>query len=171
MAKNNRSPDKGQSVVARRGFIKGAAIAGLSVAALPIASAQSPPSPPSDERVILDFWDAWGSRNEAAIMSFFRDDATYHNIPVAPVVGATAIRATVHAFLQLFLTVRIETISIAAERGVVHTERIDHFGVANGNVVNLPVAGTLYLCYGKILLWRDYFDLATFEAQSGVVLS
>jgi limonene-1,2-epoxide hydrolase len=53
----------------------------------------------------------------------------------------------------------------------VHTERIDHFNVFNGKVVALPVAGTLYLSRGKITLWCDYFDLATFEMQSGIKLS
>jgi limonene-1,2-epoxide hydrolase len=89
---------------------------------------------------------------------------------VAPLVGAVAIRATVRAFLQAFTTVKIETVSLACRGDVVHTERIDHFNVFNGKVVALPVAGTLYLSRGKITLWRDYFDLATFETQSGITL-
>ena len=124
-----------------------------------------------NERIVLEFWDAWAAKDEEAIMRQFSDDATYHNIPVAPLVGATAIRATVRAFLQAFVTVKIETVSLASQGDVVHTERIDHFNVFNGNVVALPVAGTLYLAHGRIRLWRDYFDLATFETQSGITLS
>jgi limonene-1,2-epoxide hydrolase len=121
-------------------------------------------------RAVLEFWEAWGTRDEEAIMSYFSDDATYHNVPVAPIVGAVAIRSTVQTFLQLFQSVRIETLSSAASGEVVHTERVDHFRVYNGNAVTLPVAGTLYMAGGKIYLWRDYFDLAAFESQSGIRL-
>lgn len=121
-------------------------------------------------RTVIELWEAWGARDADAIMSYFSDDATYHNVPVAPIVGAVAIRATVQAFLQLFHTVRIETLAMASHGEVVHTERINHFHVVNGNVVMLPVAGTLYLSGGRIYLWRDYFDLAAFESQTGVRL-
>jgi limonene-1,2-epoxide hydrolase len=124
-----------------------------------------------NERIVCDLWAAWGARDEAAVMGHFSDEAIYHNMPVAPLVGIAAIRATVRAFLQAFITVEIETVSLASLGDVVHTERIDHFQVFNGNVVALPVAGTLYLSRGKITLWRDYFDLATFEAQSGITLA
>jgi limonene-1,2-epoxide hydrolase len=119
-------------------------------------------------RTVLEHWEAWGTRDEHAIMSYFSDDAIYHNIPVAPIVGAVAIRSTVRAFLQLFVSVQVETLSMTSHDEVVHTERINHYQGFNGNVVALPVAGALYLSRGLIYLWRDYFDLASFETQSGV---
>jgi len=178
MATNNRSVGKDNSASTRRGFLRGAAIAGLSLSAVPaIARAdddsdglQGAGQDRLDERTVLDFWDAWNTKCEDKIMSFFTKDAEYHNIPVDPVIGIDAISALVASFLAAFTSVNIVTLSIAAHNGVVHTERTDNFKVVNGRVVALPVAGTLYLTRGKIRLWRDYFDLATFEAQSGLKL-
>jgi len=173
MATNTRSPGNDKSVATRRSFLRSAAIAGVTLAALPAARAATDDTETqerTDERTILAFWDAWNAKCEDLIMSFFTPDATYHNIPVDPIVGMDAIRSTVQAFLQLFAKVNIETVSIAAKGGIVHTERLDRFTIGNGKVVKLPVAGVLYLTKGKIRLWRDYFDLATFEGQSGVTL-
>lgn len=176
MATNNRSLGKDNSVSTRRGFLRGAAIAGISMSAVPaIARADDDPAQVAnqdrlDERTVLDFWDTWNTKCEDKIMSFFTKDAEYHNIPVDPVIGIDAIRSLVGGFLNAFSVVNIVTLSIAAHNGVVHTERTDNFKVVNGKVVALPVAGTLYLTRGKIRLWRDYFDLATFEAQSGLKL-
>jgi limonene-1,2-epoxide hydrolase len=178
MATNNRSLGKDKSVSTRRGFLRGAAIAGLSLSAAPAFArgdedfdeGQSDSQDRLDERTVLDFWEAWNTKCEDKIMSFFTKDAEYHNIPVAPVVGIDAIRALVGGFLGVFASINIVTVSIAAHSGVVHTERTDNFKVVNGKTVVLPVAGTLYLAKGKIHLWRDYFDLATFEAQSGLKL-
>lgn len=176
MATNNRSLGKDKSVSTRRGFLRGAAIAGISMSAIPaIARADDDPAQTAsqdrlDERTVLDFWDAWNAKCEDKIMSFFTREAEYHNIPVDPVIGIEAIRSLVDGFLSAFSVINIVTLSIAAHNGVVHTERTDNFKVVNGRVVTLPVAGTLYLTKGKIRLWRDYFDLATFTAQSGLTL-
>jgi limonene-1,2-epoxide hydrolase len=176
MATNNRSLGKDKSVSTRRSFLRGAAIAGISMSAIPaIARADDDPAQTAsqdrlDERTVLDFWDAWNAKCEDKIMSFFTREAEYHNIPVDPVIGIEAIRSLVDGFLSAFSVINIVTLSIAAHNGVVHTERTDNFKVVNGRVVALPVAGTLYLTKGKIRLWRDYFDLATFAAQSGLTL-
>ena len=173
MATNTRPPGNDKYVATRRSFLRGAAIAGVTLAAMPAARGGADDAASqerADERTILAFWDAWNAKCEDLIMSFFTADATYHNIPVDPIVGMDAIRSTVQAFLQLFAKVNIETISTAAKNGVVHTERVDHFTLGPGKIVKLPVAGVLYLTRGKIRLWRDYFDLASFERQSGVSL-
>jgi len=176
MATNNRPPGKDKSVSTRRGFLRGAAIAGISMSAIPaFARADDDPAQTAsqdriDELTVLDFWDAWNTKCEDKIMSFFTREAEYHNVPVDPVIGIEAIRSLVDGFLSAFNVINIVTLSIAAHNGVVHTERTDNFRVVNGKVVALPVAGTLYLTKGKIRLWRDYFDLATFTAQSGLNL-
>jgi len=44
------------------------------------------------------------------------------------------------------------------------TERVDRFVINNANVA-LPVMGVFVINDNKIEQWRDYFDLADYEAQ------
>ena len=177
MTTDIRSPRR-PPLPARRVVAQGEAAAALSVVSRMARGTLDPQvngrwfrrSDSDNQRTVLDFWQAWAARDEQAIMSYFSDDATYHNIPVAPIVGGAAIRSRVQSFLQLFVSVDIETLSIATHGEVVHTERTVHYQMFNGNMVSLPVSGTLYLSRRHIYLWRDYFDLATFETQSGVRL-
>ena len=45
-------------------------------------------------------------------------------------------------------------------------ERLDRFQLGGG-WVEVPVAGLFVLRDGRIALWRDYFDLATYRRQTG----
>jgi limonene-1,2-epoxide hydrolase len=171
-----RSSDSPRSVSGRRGFLKAAAVAGVSLAGLRAAHAADATAPcwstdQTNEAIVIAFWAAWAAKDEAAIMSFFDDGATWRNVPVSPAVGRNAIKALVDNFLSIFTAVNIETLTMASFGSSVHTERIDHFNVVNGKVVALPVAGILTFKNGLICQWNDYFDLATFESQSGVKLS
>ena len=49
-----------------------------------------------------------------------------------------------------------------AQGDAVMNERNDRFLVGD-RWIELPVAGLFVLRDGKIALWRDYFDLGTFE--------
>ena len=120
--------------------------------------------------LVSDFLESWESRDIEHIMSFFADDAVYHNVPVAPLVGTAAIRAVFEAFLAAFTSARLEIISISGQPDLVLSERIDHFVMQSGAVVTLPVAGVFEIRDGKIARFSDYFDLATFETASGLKL-
>ena len=48
---------------------------------------------------------------------------------------------------------------------VVYNERVDRFRFSGG-WLELPVAGVFELdAAGKITLWRDYFDMASYQRQ------
>ncbi len=126
--------------------------------------------PHDDERVVLDFFAATSRRDLDAILAPFRANAVYHNIPVAPIVGIDGIRGILRSFLAAFTEIDIQVLSIASRDGVVLTERIDRFTMASGTIAHLPVAGTFYFEKGQIKLWRDYFDLATFQRETGIRL-
>ena len=111
--------------------------------------------------IVQSFCDAWADGDIDAIMAFFTDDAEYHNIPVAPVVGTAAIRATIESFTAAPESVEFRVLNIAAAGDVVLTERVDVFVFPNGRV-ELPVSGTFELRDGKIAAWRDYFDMNQF---------
>lgn len=114
--------------------------------------------------IVRDFCDAWSGLDIDRICSFFTDDATYHNIPIAPVTGIDAIRSTIVGFTTGAERVEFRIGAIAADGDTVMTERVDVF-VLPGATVELPVMGTFELRDGKIAAWRDYFDLAQFTNQ------
>jgi limonene-1,2-epoxide hydrolase len=57
--------------------------------------------------------------------------------------------------------------NIAASGNTVLTERVDRFTI-EGRAITLPVMGTFEIENGLICAWRDYFDLAGYQAQRPV---
>lgn len=100
------------------------------------------------------------------IVAQLTDDAVYHNIPVEPVVGVEAIRATLASFTTGVESVEFRMVAIAADGPTVLTERVDVFRYP-GKEIALPVMGTFEVVDGKIAAWRDYFDLNQFMSQLG----
>ena len=119
------------------------------------------------EQVVRDFCNAIPRRDTEELLGFFTPDAVYHNIPIAPVTGHEAIRATLRYFLDQSSEAEFEVRGLASSGRTVFTERIDRF-VMNGKRIELPVMGAFEVTAdGKISAWRDYFDMATFSKQAG----
>jgi limonene-1,2-epoxide hydrolase len=114
--------------------------------------------------IVRRFCAAWGKEDLDTIVGFFTDDAIYHNIPVAPVVGPEQIKTTIEGFSGGVESIEFRLDAIAADGGTVLTERLDIFTFANGRI-ELPVMGTFEIRDGKIAAWRDYFDMAMFLNQ------
>ena len=114
--------------------------------------------------LVRRFCEAWSRKDLDEIVAFFSDDAVYHNIPLAPVVGPEQIRATVEGFSDGVESIEFIVQAIAADGGTVLTERRDIFTFATG-VIDLPVMGTFEVADGKITAWRDYFDMQQFLSQ------
>ena len=114
--------------------------------------------------VVRAFCAAWGDGDLDALIAFFTDDAVYHNIPLALVVGPEQIRATVEGFTGGGDSIEFRVDAIAADGGTVLTERVDIFTFPNGRI-ELPVMGTFEVRDGKIAAWRDYFDMNQFLSQ------
>jgi limonene-1,2-epoxide hydrolase len=120
------------------------------------------PEAPID--VVRRFCAAWGTGDLDTIVGFFTDDAVYHNIPLAPVVGPAQIRATIEGFTGGVDSIEFRVDAIASDGGTVLTERVDIFRFANGTI-ELPVMGTFEVRDGRIAAWRDYFDMNQFLSQ------
>jgi len=115
--------------------------------------------------VVRRFIEAWSRNDLDELMSFFAPDCVYHNIPLAPVRGLDATRATLKGFASMATRIEWVLHQIAeTATGVVLTERTDRFEMG-GRWVELPVMGSFELAGGKISAWRDYFDLAQFQRQ------
>jgi limonene-1,2-epoxide hydrolase len=120
------------------------------------------------EKIVTEFLAAWPRKNVDELMSYFAPDAVYHNIPVPPIEGAEAIRKVFEGFVGSFSIV-LDVVNIASKGDLVFTERVDRF-VMGAKKFDLPVNGVFELRNGKIVSFRDYFDLATFERPSGLKL-
>ena len=114
--------------------------------------------------LVMRMIDGFNKIDLHAIVACFADDAIYDNIPMAAVQGTDAIRATLEGFMGAASEVQWDMINIAADGGVVLTERVDKFKI-NDQWIELPVMGTFEVADGKITAWRDYFDLNQFQTQ------
>jgi limonene-1,2-epoxide hydrolase len=117
------------------------------------------------EQVVNEFCKAWSRLDVAQIMSFFTDDAVYHNIPMKPATGKAAIDHTIAGLLKGVKSIEFKILHSAVAGNVVMNERVDSFE-AGGKKVSLPVMGVFEITPdGKIKGWRDYFDLEMYTKQ------
>jgi limonene-1,2-epoxide hydrolase len=127
--------------------------------------------------VVRRFCAAWSDNIEAAeLAAFFTDDAVYHNIPLAPVIGRKAIEKNIVSFIRPgkaaapgvvpVESIDFRIINIAANGPVVMTERVDVFKLPDKSF-ELPVMGAFEVSDGKINAWRDYFDMNQFTSRMG----
>jgi limonene-1,2-epoxide hydrolase len=117
------------------------------------------------EKIVHDFCNVWPKCNLDEIMTFFTEDAVYHNIPMDPAKGKAAIRAVINTFLPAAKKIEFKILKSAAAGNIVFNERIDIFDLKDGKHISLPVAGVFEVSGGKISAWRDYFDLAMYTKQ------
>ena len=118
------------------------------------------------KQIVRDFCAAWEAMDQERILDAFTDDATYHNMPMAPAQGKDAIKALLGFILGPASSVRFEIKKIVADGDVVLTERVDTFQM-DDKTVTLEVMGAFELRDGKIAAWRDYFDMASWTKQAG----
>jgi limonene-1,2-epoxide hydrolase len=101
-------------------------------------------------------------RDLDAVCALVTDDIEYDNVPMRKVHGPEQVRAGLEPFFAMMGGIEWVVHHQVAVGDVVMNERVDRFELA-GRWIELPVAGLFVLRDGRIALWRDYFDLATFE--------
>ncbi len=119
-----------------------------------------------NERIVRDFIDAWPRLDVAGIVAFFAEDGVYHNMMLEPVKGREALTGFIGGFVNGWSEVNWELVNIASAGNLVFAERVDRMKVG-GKQVALPCCGVFEMEGGKIKVWRDYFDLATFTKAMG----
>ncbi len=121
--------------------------------------------PTEAEKIVTDFCNAWPRKNIDELLTFFADDAVYHNIPVEPARGKDAIRAVINSFLPAAKSIEFKVLKSAGAGNLVMNERVDVFDLGGGKKISLPVAGVFDVTGGKISAWRDYFDMQMYTKQ------
>lgn len=117
-------------------------------------------------RIIRDFIAAWSRLDAAELAAFFTEDGVYHNMPARPVAGRAAVQAFIAGFIKDWTATEWDVLNIVEAGDVVIAERLDRTRVGD-KPVDLPCCGVFEMSGGKIKVWRDYFDLATYTRALG----
>jgi len=111
---------------------------------------------------------AFDRRDIEGIVGCFAADAVYHNIPMEPVRGKDAIKASLAPFVGMASEVKFEVLRSVTQGNVVMNERIDRFNIG-GKWLSIAVMGVFEVGNDGITAWRDYFDLAQFQSQMAAI--
>jgi limonene-1,2-epoxide hydrolase len=143
--------------------------------------------------VVMQFIAAWSKLDFGALKSAVSHDIFYQNIPYAaianledlrqfgdsvaamvgtaaggmpitPIVGLPAFSNFLETIKQ-FDWARWDVKSIAADKEMVFTERVDTFGFGAGGSISVGVIGLFQVREGLIHTWRDLFNLQEFQSQ------
>jgi limonene-1,2-epoxide hydrolase len=120
----------------------------------------------ANERIIRDFIEAWARLDPDELVGFFSDDGVYHNMPMGPVAGRSNVGQLIRGFIASWTETTWDILNIVSSGNVVIAERVDRTR-AGDKAVDLPCVGVFELEAGKIKIWRDYFDLATYQRGMG----
>jgi len=109
--------------------------------------------------VVENFLGAFAAQDLERATALMHDDIVYQNVPLPADRGKAAVIRTLRSFERFVTKFEVTMVNIASNGPIVLTERID---VLSGPWVHLDiwVCGTFEVQDGKVILWRDYFDLA-----------
>ena len=116
-----------------------------------------------NETIIREFVAAWSNLDADERATYFTEDGTYYNMPTQPISGRENVRDFIANFMRPWESTEWEILNLLVEGDIVMVERVDHT-VALGNNIDLPCLGYFLMEDGKIKMWRDYFDLATYTS-------
>lgn len=108
--------------------------------------------------VVRDFCAAIDHKDLDKVESLLDEKVVYHNVGSEPAVGREASLAAVKFQFDMFDPISFRIRNLAEEGDTVLTERVDEV-TANGVMAPVPVMGTFEVRDGRIVRWRDYFDM------------
>lgn len=120
----------------------------------------------ANEAIARDFIAAWSRLNADELVGFFTADGTYHNMMAKPVSGHDDLRRFIGGFVGGWPATSWEIVNRVGHGDLVIAERVDRIRLGDKQV-ELPCCGVFEMSGGKIKVWRDYFDLATFTRAVG----
>lgn len=114
-----------------------------------------------NEDIVREFVAAWSRLDADELSAYFAEDGVYHNMPFAPVTGREKIKRFIAGFIAQWTATEWEILTLVSSGDTVIAERVDRTQVGDKHV-ELPCCGVFRMGGGKILVWRDYFDAATY---------
>jgi limonene-1,2-epoxide hydrolase len=115
--------------------------------------------------VVTDMLKATEALDVEGILSHMANDVVYHNVPLPPARGIATVEKQFRLMHRYYSACEVHIHNIAANGPIVLTERTDVIRSGSWSA-EFWVCGTFEVHDGHIVLWRDYFDMATFLASS-----
>jgi len=115
--------------------------------------------------VVMALLKAMEVKDYDAAMPLIADDCEYTNVPMATVHGPAAVRAVLEPFFAPTLRNEFIVQRQACDGPIVFLERLDRHELGPDRWAELPVTGVFEVRDGRIVLWRDNFDVATLVRQ------
>jgi len=112
-------------------------------------------------KIIEHFIAAWSRLDPVELVEYFTEDGCYHNMPMGPVSGKGNVQGFIAAFLKDWTQTDWDVLNISGQGNIVFAERLDRTRLGD-IAVDLPCCGVFEMEGGKIKVWRDYFDMATY---------
>lgn len=116
---------------------------------------------PSNKEVIREFIEAWSRLDADELVSYFAADGVYHNMPSTPVCGQENLKQFIAGFIGNWTSTDWDILNLIENNNLVIAERLDRT-LVGGVSIELPCCGVFEMENGKIAVWRDYFDMATY---------
>ncbi len=116
---------------------------------------------PSNKEIIQEFIEAWSRLDADELVNYFATDGVYHNMPAAPVSGHDSLKPFIAGFIGNWTRTDWDILNLVEYGDIVIAERLDRTMVGDISV-DLPCCGVFEMEDGKIKVWRDYFDMATY---------
>jgi limonene-1,2-epoxide hydrolase len=114
-------------------------------------------SSPAD--VVRAFCAGVDRKDLAAVEALLDEKVVYHNVGADPAEGREATLAALKFMFDMFEPIAFRIRHLAVDGDSVLTERVDEI-TANGILAPVPVMGAFEVRDGRIVAWRDYFDMA-----------
>jgi limonene-1,2-epoxide hydrolase len=119
----------------------------------------------SADDVVRAFIEAIERKDVDGAVACTAPSISYENMPIKPIVGHEGLAASLQQFLGPASEVEWRILRQHDVGQVVFNERLDRFHIGDG-WLELPVVGLFEVDdHGKITLWRDYFDMGSYQRQ------
>ena len=120
---------------------------------------------PTPFEIVTAFLNAMAIKDYDTGLALIADDCEYTNVPMSTVRGPAGVRAVLEPFFAPTLSNELIVLRHATEGGTVFLDRLDRHQLGAERWAELPVTGVFEVRDGRIILWRDNFDLATLVRQ------
>ena len=119
----------------------------------------------ANEQVVVEFFKAFERKDLEAALSYLTEDCVHDDKPVGIHQGKEEIRKFFAPQMKEMESFRAELKSTLSVGDMVMNERVDTVELQGGKKGALPVMGAFEIREGKIAVWRDYYDMASFTKQ------
>ncbi len=119
----------------------------------------------ANEQVVVEFFRAFDRLDLEGSLSYLTEDCVHDDKPVGIHRGKEEIRRFFAPQMKDLKSFRAELKETLSVGDLVMNERVDWIELQGGKKAALPVMGAFEIRAGKIAVWRDYYDMASFHKQ------